>query len=137
MIIEKRIDLGNTTYYVEVEVEYKKKHNTLALCFKNYKDDYYDGGDLSILLEKLARNYSPEVLEKYNTGIWFLDDALYLYEHIPFLSGIRDVYQSKEDTFPSAVGYISRLELDEIIKNNNIKIKNNPNFKLYNEGTWM
>ena len=122
MIIRKRIDLGNTTYFVEVEVEYKKKDNLLMLCLKNYKDDYYDGGDLSILLEKLASKYSPEVLKKYNTGIFFFDDALYLYDNIPFLSGIYDFYQNEKDNIPHSTGYISVSELDEIISRNNIKM---------------
>lgn len=136
MTIKKRIDLGNTTYYVEVEVEYKKKDNILMLCLKNYKDDYYDGGNLSVLLEKLAREYSAEVLKKYNTGIFFLDDALYLYEHIPFIKGVYDFNQNKKDSIPHSIGYISVNELDKIIKDNNIKIKENDNFKLNDERTW-
>lgn len=134
MTIKKRVDLGDNTYYVEIEVEYKRQDDILRLFLKNYKDDYYDGGDLSILLEKLANEYSREAIKKYNTGISFLDDALYLYENIPFLSGIYDFYQNKKDNIPNSIGYISARELDEIIKN--IKILNDSKFKLFDERIW-
>ena len=135
MIIKKRVDLGSTTYYVEIEVEYKKKGDILELCLKNYQDDYYDGGDLSILLEKLASKYSTELAKKYNAGIFFLNDALYLYDNIPFISGVYDFYQNAKDNISDATGYISARELDQIINMKNIKMPNKQNFKLYDGRT--
>lgn len=136
MTIEKRIDLRNNTYYVRIAVEYKKKNDIIMLCLKDFTDDYYDGGDFSNLLIKVKENYTYEASESYGTDIGFLNDVLYLYDHIPFLSCIRDVYQNEEDAMPYSTGYISRLELDKFIKDNDIKMQDNTNFKLYDERTW-
>lgn len=136
MTIEKRIDLRNNTYYVRIAVEYKKKNDIITLCLKDFTDDYYDGGNFFNLLIKVKENYTYEASESYGTDIGFLNDVLYLYDHIPFLSGIRDIYQNEENAMPYSTGYISRLELDKFIKDNDIKMQDNTNFKLYDERTW-
>ena len=136
MTIEKRIDLRNNAYYVRIEVEYKSKDNGICLCLKNFTDDYYDGGDFSNIILFVKENYTYEISKNYNTGIGFLNDALYLYNHIPFLSGIRCVYQNVENELPYSMDYITKKELDKFIKENNIKMKDNSNFKLYDEKTW-
>ena len=136
MTIEKRIELRNNTYYIRIEVEYKRENDIIILCFKDFADDYYDGGDFSNLLIRVKENYTYELAKNYGTNIGFLDDALYLYDHIPFLSGIRDVYQKEDDNMPYSTGYISSSELDEIITMNNIKMQDKTNFRLYDERTW-
>lgn len=104
---------------------------------KNYKDDYYDGGDFSLLLEEIEKNYTFEKAEKYDKNISYMADVIYLYERIPFLSGIRDEYISSKDNRPYTIGYISKEEIEKYIKENNIKINSNKKFKLGDERTWI
>lgn len=138
MYIEKRVKLRGINYYVRVELEYKRENNDLVLLrIKNYKDDYYDGGDFSILLEKIEKNYDFEKAEKYDKNISYMADVIYLYERIPFLSGVRDEYISSKDNLPYAIGYISKEEIEKYIKENNIEINSNEKFKLGDGRTWF
>ena len=52
MIIKNKIKLGNIQYYIKVECVYKKNNNSYSLCLKN-NNDYFDSGDLSLLIEEL------------------------------------------------------------------------------------
>lgn len=136
MRIEKRIKL-NTIYYIVFDVEYKTNHSGFpSLCLKNYKDDYWDGGDCSILIEKIEENYSYEKAKSYDANIGFMADVLYIYDRIPFLSGIRDVYISANDNLPYSIGYISKQEIDQYIQDNHIKMRDHSDFKLSNGFTW-
>ena len=124
MIIKKRIYLRNINYYVICDCVYKKKHCFTTLCLRNYKDDYFDEGDLSLLIEKIEKNYNVEKIKNYDGEIWFLSDCLYIYDNIPFLSGIEDLYLIDNNTI-SSTSYITKEELDDYIKENNIKMKFN------------
>ena len=64
MTIEKRIKLQNNIYFIVIDVEYKIKNNILGLYLKNEEKDYYDGGDLTILIEKVEKNYTSEKAKK-------------------------------------------------------------------------
>lgn len=137
MTIENRIKLKNKNYYIVVETVYKTKENGLiALKLKNYKDDYYDSGNLSLLMKQIEKSYHQNTTPKYDTGIAFLDDCLFIYERIPFLTQIKDLYISQKDNVSSSIATITKEELDTIIKENNIKIDFNPNFKLADARTW-
>lgn len=137
MKIEKRIKLKNNYYYIVIDVEYKKSENGInTLCLKNYKDDYWDGGDCTTLIEKIEKSYTTEKAKVYEKDINFLADVMYIYDRIPFLSGIKDVYISKNDILPYSVGYISKSEIDKYIKDNGVIMTNNLDFKLYSEQTW-
>lgn len=137
MTIEKKIKLNNDIYYVLVDIEYKKDKNDITtLKMKNYKDDYYDSGDFSLLIEKIELNYNHEKAKQYDKNISFMADVIYIYERIPFLGGIRDVYISKKDNIPTSICYISKNEIEKYIKENDIKITFNNNFKLSDERTW-
>ncbi len=135
MIIRKRVKLGNNNYYIEFNCEYKMKDNYPHLCLKNYADDYYDGGDLSKLIKLIEKNYCKEICQKYNKNITFLSECLYIYDNIPFLSGIGDFYISSDGLINSSL-YITKDELDKCIKENYIEMKNLENFKLSDERTW-
>ena len=138
MYIEKRVQLRNINYYIRVELEYKRENSDFVLLrMKNYKDDYYDGGDFSLLIEEIEKSYSYEKVKKYDKNISYMADVIYLYERIPFLSGVRDEYISSKDNLPYTIGYISKEEIEKYIKENNIKINNNNNFKLYDGCTWI
>lgn len=138
MYIEKRVRLNNNDYYVVVEVEYRKSEvGSPILCLKNFTDSYWDGGDFSILLEKLEKNYTPEKAKYYDKYIGFIVDVIYLYEHIPFLTAVRDVYISSKDNLPYSTACVSKEEINRYIKEFNISIKVNDNFKLYDQRTWM
>lgn len=138
MYIEKRVKLRDINYYIKVELKYKRDENDhVLLRIKDFKDDYYDGGDFSLLIEEIEKNYTFEKAQKYDKNISYMADIIYLYERIPFLSGIRDEYISSKDNLPYTVGYIAKEEIEEYIKENNVKIKTQDNFKLYDGRTWV
>lgn len=91
-------------------------------------------GDFFNQLIKIKENYNNEIAASYGTNIGFLNDALYLYDHIPFLSGIRGVYQNVIYLFRPII--FPKSELDKIIKSCNVKMHDIKNFKLFNERTW-
>ena len=134
MEIIKRIKLGNNDYYIKCNCEYKKENDIVRLKLKNYKDDYFDGGDLSKLIERIERQYSESIYSKYGKDIYFLADCLYIYDNIPFIDGVGDIYFI--DGLIDSTSYISKEELDRYIYDNNIKMNNN-NFKLLDENTWL
>ena len=136
MNIRTRVKLGNTNYYISCECEYKKKDGITQLCLKDYIDDYYDGGDLSLLIKEIEDNYNKDIVKKYDGDVWFLADALYIYDNIPFISGLGDFYITNDDNTIRSISYISKEELDTYIKDNNIFMKDNSEFKLYDGRTW-
>lgn len=136
MIIEKRIKLNSNIYYIVINVEYKKKNDIPVLCLQNYKEDYWDSGDCSLLINKIENEYTKEQAQKYDSNISFMADVIYIYDRMPFISGIKDVYISSEDNLPYSIGYITKEEIDKYIHNNNIDISNNHKFKLYDGRTW-
>ena len=129
MTIEKRIKLQNNIYYVVIDVEYKMKNNILSLCLANTDEDDYDGGDVTRLIEKMEKDYTREKARKYQKVIGFLQDVFYIYDRIPFLSGIKDIYQKETETLPYSQGYISKKELDNLIEQNNINMENHKKVK--------
>lgn len=130
MIIKNEIKLGTIQYFIKVECIYKKKDNSYGLYLKNYSNDYFDGGDLSLLIEELETKYDyKKVEEQYKSNISFINDALYIYDNIPFISGLGDIFNKSES-------FISKEELDVYIKDNNVKMKDNSKFELYDQRTW-
>ena len=98
MYIEKRVKLGDVNYYIRVELHYEKstKNNGIPdLKLTNYKNSHYDGGNFSLLLEKLAKNYTSEKAKVYDENISYMADIIYLYDRIPFLVGIKDELRFK------------------------------------------
>lgn len=137
MKISKRIKIGNNDYYIIVDVEYRKIGDKFpSLYLKNYKDEHWDGGDCSILIEEVEKQYTSEKAKHYDEHIGFMADVLYIYDRIPFISGIKDIYISKNDNIPYSEGYIKKEEIDKHIKEFNIKMNSNPNFKLNDGRTW-
>ncbi len=138
MQISKKIKINNNNYYIIVDVEYKKDENNIPkLCLKNYSDDYWDGGDCSILIEEVEKSHTPEKAKAYyDKYIGFMSDVLYIYDRIPFISGIKDVYISEKNNMPYSFGYISKEEIENYIKKFHIKMNDNPDFKLYDAKTW-
>ena len=135
MIIKERIKLGDTNYYIRCECIYKNKDNSIRLCLNNYDNDYYDGGDLSILIKKIEKNYNKEYIKKYDGMVWFLSECLYIYENIPFVSGVG-CYTLSKDNIINSLSYVTKEELDDYIINGDINVKDNSNFKLWDERTW-
>ena len=101
MLINRRIKLGDRNFYISCECEYNKKDGYIALELKNYKDKYYDDGDLSILIEKIENNYDDSTYKKYDTEKWLVSDCLYIYDNIPFESTTE--FQCKNNDFISGV----------------------------------
>ena len=140
MYIEKKVKLRDINYYIRVDLNYEKnsKNNDIPnLNLKNYKNNHYDSGSFSLLLEKVEKNYTFEKAKVYDENISYMADVIYLYDRIPFLVGIKDEYISKEDNLPYTIGYITKEEIDNYIRENHIKMHNNVNFDLYDERTWF
>ena len=137
MQILKRVKIDNNVYYIIIDLEYEKNSKGYPiLCLKNYKDKYWDGGDCTNLIEEEEKNYTQEKAKQYDNNIFFMADVLYIYDRIPFISGIKDIYISKDDNLPYSEGYISKEEIDNYIKKFKIKMNNNNDFKLGDKQTW-
>ncbi len=94
MLIEKKAKLKNNYYYVVVDVEYKiDKQGYTMLYFRDGK--HYDGGDFSRLIERCEKAYTYKKAREYDEEIGLMADVLFLYDRIPFLIGIKDVYIMK------------------------------------------
>lgn len=130
MVIKRKIMLNDIEYYIIVDCIYKNECNSTFLRLKNYNDNYYDEGDLSLLIKKLEQKYNYDVvLKKYNSTIPYMNNVLYIYDNIPFISGIGDI-------FPMSESYITKTELDIYISEKNIKMNDKSKFKLSDERTW-
>ena len=137
MILNKRIKLGDKNYYISLQCEYtKSKEGYVGLDLKNYRSKYFDSGDLSKIIEKIENNYDKFTYKKYDKEKWFLSDCLYIYDNIPFISGVGDFYVSSSDGLISTLAYITKEELDEYIKENNVNMSDNSKFSLADGRTW-
>ncbi len=127
MILERKVRLKNDDYIVVVDLEYRNIKGFPHLCLKNY--DYgFDCGNFSLLLSKIAKNYSDE--EFYDKKILMMNRMLYIYNRVPFLSAIKNV--SSNDIL-----YISKIEIEQYINDFNIKMLDNSRFNLEMENTWL
>lgn len=63
------------------------------------------------------------VLKKYKSTIPYMNNVLYIYDNIPFISGVGDIIPT--DT-----------ELDTYIEEEKINMKDKSKFKLSDERTW-
>lgn len=137
MVIKSRVKLGTTEYYVSCDCVYKKKNGHIYLCLRNYANDYYDGGDLHTLLEEMGKEYDAGNAKQYDSTTGFLNDALYIYDNVPFICGITSVFFIENSGKISSSSYISKEELDDYIKENNIVMSDHSNFKLWDGRTWL
>jgi hypothetical protein len=137
MLIKRRIRLGDRIFYICCECEYNQKDEYIAPELKNYKDKYYDDGDLSILIEKIEKNYNASTYKKYDSERWLMTDCLYIYDNVPFISGVEDCRVSSVDGSIVSSSYITTDELNEYIKNKNIEMNDKNKFKLWDERTWF
>lgn len=138
MVVSKKIKLNDNIYYIIIDLEYRKKDTVTKLYLKDFHDDYYydDDGDFTILIKKIENNYSYELSKNYDKHINFMGNVLYIYDRVPFLKGIKEVYINNIDNTPYSTTYISKEEIENYIIDNNIKMTLNSNFKLYDETTW-
>lgn len=136
MIVKRRVKLGDYIYLVEYKCKYIQRYGYLDLSLSEYKNPSYDSGCSRILLEKVEKNYNLDAVKsKYNTKVSFLDDSLYLYDNIPYLSGVYICSTNKNNEL-FVLSYVTKEELDEVINTKNIIMKNNDNFDLNIESTW-
>ena len=135
MKILKKIKLNNTNYYAVIELEYKQlESNFPVLRLKNYKDGYWDSGDCSILIERIEENYSLKKAQQYDNNIAYMNDILYIYDRMPFISGVKEI--SISNNMISEETYISKEEIEKYIKEFNIKMNHIDNFKLSDSQIW-
>lgn len=135
MQILKKIKINNRNYYAIIDLEYKKIQNNFpVLRLKNYKDDYWDSGDCSILIERIEENYSLKKAQQYDNNIAYMNDILYIYDRMPFISGIKDI--SISNNMISEESYISKEEIEKYIKEFDVKMNYIDNFKLSDSRTW-
>lgn len=125
MYIEKKVELGSNLYYIRYNIEYRNYDIEKQLCFKDWVEPYYDGGDVNILIEKIEKNYTIAKANEYDDIISFMADVIYIYDRLPFICGIKEVYLNKEKIV-TATNYISKEEIDKYIKKYHIKLHNDP-----------
>lgn len=138
MQISKKIEINNNIYYIIVDVEYKKdNYDYPILCLKNYEgDDCWDGGNCSVLIDEIEKSYTKEKAALYDENIFFMADVLYIYDRMPFISGIKEIYLHENEKVPYSEYYISKEEIETYIKRFNIKMNHNPDFTLNSQSTW-
>ena len=135
MKILKKIKINNINYYVIIELEYKQSENKIPILrLKDCKNDYWDSGDCSILIKKIEENYTLKKAQQYDNNIAYMADVLYIFDRMPFISGIKDVNFS--NNIVNEETYVSREEIEKYIKNFNIKMNFNNDFKLSDYRTW-
>lgn len=114
MIEERIIILKNTNYYIGIELKYNKK----MLCKKD--GSYFDCGDFTHLIENIEQEYKKE--EIYDKDIPYMNDIIFIYNHFPFLSYIKDISYDKNNQI-SRIGIIYKKEIQKYIKQNHITFK--------------
>lgn len=112
MVIENKIKLGNNKYFVGVEVYYENK----KLHKKSNFNNYFDSGDLTYLINSIENNYDEENYI-YDKDVLIMNDLIYIYDYIPFLSYIK--VENEDNNL-----IINLNELEKYIKNNNINLLN-------------
>ena len=63
-----------------------------------------------------------------------MNDILYIYDRMPFISGIKDI--SISNNMISEESYISKEEIEKYIKEFDVKMNYIDNFKLSDSRTW-
>ena len=112
MVIESKIKLGNSNYFIGVEVYYENKKLRKKSGFNNY----FDSGDLTYLIKSIENNYNKENYV-YDKDVLIMNDLIYIYDHIPFLSYIK--VENEDNNF-----IIILKDLEKYIKDNNINLLN-------------
>lgn len=115
MVIEKRIKLKNDIYLLGIEVKYK---NNGSLVKKD--DTYFDSGDFGLLIAYVEDNYQDDMV--HDNNIYYMNDIIYLYDCFPFITYIKNVVYSQNNNQILETTYIEKSEIENYIKENNIKI---------------
>ena len=135
MQLEKKITLNNNIYYIIVDLEYKKNKLMLPkLYIKNNISEYWDDGNCSLLIKNVEKEYTYDRAKEYDKNIAFMADVIYIYNKIPFISGIKNI--SNSNINPTSLTYISKEEIEKYIKEFNIKTDRNIELKLNDMNTW-
>ena len=92
---------------------------------------------LFFINKKIEESYTTEKTKQYDKYISYMADILFIYDRIPFISGVKNITFSKENNIITSESYISKEEIETYIKIFNIKLKNNTSFKLNDERTWL
>ena len=117
MVDERKIKLNNRTYYLGIELKYKK-----GKILSKADGSYFDMGDLSIMIDYFEKKYKKDAKDFiYDKDIAFMDDVLYLYDRFPFVSYIKSVIFN-DDGIITFTGCISKKEIIKYIKENKIKM---------------
>lgn len=114
MIIERKIRINNMDYFLGFKLKYDKNG-----ILKKLDGSYFDLGDLSILIDYFEKNYDSSI--KYNQFISYMNNIIYLYDRIPFLSYIKDVSYDKEGKI-TQIGYIDRDDIIDYVTLNKIEL---------------
>lgn len=114
MVIEKRIKIKDVNYLLGIEVKYDKN----GILVK--KDNtYFDIGDFNKVISYVESNYDSDCI--YDKKVYYMNDIIYLYDRFPFIDYIKDItYDSNNQIIQ--IGTISKEEIIDYIKTNNIKI---------------
>ena len=78
-----------------------------------------DIGDFNKVISYVESNYDSDCI--YDKKVYYMNDIIYLYDRFPFIDYIKDItYDSNNQIIQ--IGTISKEEIIDYIKTNNIKI---------------
>lgn len=112
MVIENKITLGSNKYLIGVEVYYENKKLRKKSNFSNY----FDSGDFTYLIKSIENNYNEENYI-YDKDLLIMNDLIYIYDYIPFLSYIK--VENEDNSL-----IIGLNELEKYIKDNDVNLLN-------------
>ena len=135
MLVRKKIELKKNVYFIELDLKYKIEDGSTILCFKDWKNPYYDGGDLDVLINKIEDNYSIKKRNEYDMEISMMGDVLFIYDKMPFISGIKVIYKDSDNLTYSS-DYLTKKDIEDYIKLKKIKLSPHNDFDLTDEDTW-
>ena len=131
MTVERKVHIHDRDFYLGVELKYGKN----KFLYKTNSTGF-DMGDLGVMIDYVENTYEKESKEMiYDSDVSYMNDIIYLYERFPFISYIKDITYNNEGHI-ALVGCISKEEIDDYIKTNNIVMnkwdkKNSPCPLLY------
>ena len=135
MLVRKKIELRKNIYFIELDLVYKIQDGVTSLLFKDWKKPYYDGGDLDVLINKIEESYTIKKRNEYDMEISMMGDILYIYDKMPFISGIKVIWKDSDNLTYSS-DYLTKKDIEDYMKLKKIKLSPHNDFDLSDEETW-
>lgn len=113
MILEKNIKLKNMEYVIGIELKYRDDG-----FLSKMDGSYFDNGDFGYLIKELEKRYRTN---EYYKIVTFINDVTFIYDCIPFISYVKNVFYDQEGHLSSGLK-ITKDEILELIKKYNISL---------------